>query len=127
MREFTSGRGVDHVIEVGGVGTLQKSIKATRHGGYIHVVGVLSSFGQQQTPEPFDFAAAVLRGGVHVRGLSVGSKGMFENMNRLLENHRIKPVIDQVFTFGQAKQAFSHLASQQHFGKIVIVNTENKP
>lgn len=109
---LTGGRGVDHVVEVGGAGTLPRSIEATRHGGQIHLIGVLT--GGEINPTP------VLRRTITLRGIYVGSRQMFEAMNRTLALHRIHPVIDRIFDFEQAPEAYHHLASRTHVGKIVI-------
>lgn len=114
VRELTNGRGVDHVIEIGGAGTLERSIKSTRPNGQIHIIGFLAGAAN------FDVAMSILFSSVIVRGVYVGSRGMFETMNRALENHKIRPVIDRVFSFSEAKEAYKYLQSQKHVGKIVI-------
>ncbi|KAG2379067.1 hypothetical protein C9374_007705 [Naegleria lovaniensis] len=116
VRELTNGRGVDHVIEVGGSGTLQKSLKAVRRNGQVHMIGVLS----KNTDPNFDVGMQVLFGGSILRGFIVGSREMFENMNRVIEQHKIHPVVDKVFKFEEAKEALHHLLSQKHVGKVVI-------
>jgi NADPH:quinone reductase-like Zn-dependent oxidoreductase len=113
VRELTGGRGVDHVVEVGGPGTLPRSIEAARQGGHIHLIGVLSGGG---TLDP----SVVLRRGVVLRGIYVGSRQMFEAMNQAIALHRITPVIDRVFDFEDVKAAYRHLQGQGHFGKVVI-------
>ncbi len=110
--KLTEGRGVDHVVEVGGAGTLQRSIAAVRLGGAIHLIGVLT--GGQIDPTPILFKSAM------VRGVYVGSREMFEAMNRLIALHRIRPVIDKVFPFEATKEAYRHLEGASHVGKIVI-------
>jgi NADPH:quinone reductase-like Zn-dependent oxidoreductase len=113
VRALTGGRGVDHVVEVGGPGTLPRSIEAARQGGHIHLIGVLSGGG---TIDP----SVVLRRGVVLRGIYVGSRQMFEAMNQAIALHQITPVIDRVFDFEDAKAAYRHLQGQGHFGKVVI-------
>ncbi|GAA3036980.1 NAD(P)-dependent alcohol dehydrogenase [Streptosporangium longisporum] len=108
-----SGGGVDHVIEVGGSGTLRQSIDAVRTGGRISVIGVLSR-GEGIGPVP------LLRKALSVQGVLVGSREMFEEMNRALERHRIRPVVDGVFPFSDAADAYRRLASGRHVGKVVI-------
>jgi NADPH:quinone reductase-like Zn-dependent oxidoreductase len=110
--ELTGGRGVDHVVEVGGAGTLPRSVASTRVGGQVHLIGVLT--GGEIDP------AAVMRRTIVLRGIYVGSRAMFEAMNRAIALHRISPVIDRVFGFDEAREAFRHLESQAHVGKIVI-------
>lgn len=112
-RGETGGNGVDLVIEVGGAGTLERSAKATRPGGFIALIGVLagaSSFNPMN----------VLMKSLTVQGIFVGSRAMFEAMNRGIEAHHIKPVIDRVFPLAQAREAFQHLDSAAHFGKVVV-------
>jgi len=111
--KLTGGRGCDIVVEVGGAGTLPRSFMAARLGGRIAVIGLLSGMAQVD-PMP------ILRRNLRVQGLYVGSRQMFDAMNRAIEAAALKPVIDKVFPFAQAKDAYRHLKSQQHFGKIVI-------
>lgn len=112
-RSETGGTGVDLVIEVGGAGTLERSAKAARAGGFIALIGVLSGTG---TFNPMN----VLMKSLTVQGIFVGSRAMFEAMNSCIAEHDIKPVIDRVIPFTQAADAFRHLASGSHFGKIVL-------
>ena len=109
---LTGGRGVDHVVEVGGAGTLARSVEAARIGGQVHLIGVLT--GGEINPTP------ILRRNTRLRGIYVGSRQMFEAMNRAIALHEIKPVIDRVFDFGDAKAAYHHLKGQTHVGKVVI-------
>ncbi|AKT38142.1 zinc-dependent alcohol dehydrogenase family protein [Chondromyces crocatus] len=112
--ELTGGEGVDHVIEVGGVETLPRAITATRAGGHLALIGLLSgSFG---APDP----AAVEVKKLKVELVFVGSRVMFEAMNQVITTHGIRPVIDRVFPFEQAVEALRYLESGAHFGKIVI-------
>jgi NADPH:quinone reductase-like Zn-dependent oxidoreductase len=111
--EFTNGRGVDHVVEVGGAGTLERSLGAVCLGGRISVIGVLT--GSAQINPNF-----ILGRRASVQGMSVGSTEMFEAMNRAMGAARLKPVIDKVFPFDQAREAFRYLESGAHFGKVVI-------
>ncbi len=111
--ELTGGVGVDHVVEVGGAGTLPRSLKAVRLGGTISLIGILSGVGEFN-PMP------VLMKAVRVQGIYVGSREMFEAMNRAISLHRLKPVVDRVFPFREARQALQHMESASHFGKIVI-------
>jgi NADPH:quinone reductase-like Zn-dependent oxidoreductase len=113
VRDLTGGRGVDHVVEVGGPGTLPRSIEATRQGGSIHMIGGVAGGG---TIDP----TVAMRRGVLLRGIYVGSRQMFEAMNQAIALHRITPVIDRVFDFADAKAAYRHLQAQGHFGKVVI-------
>jgi NADPH:quinone reductase-like Zn-dependent oxidoreductase len=109
---LTGGRGVDHVVEVGGAGTLSRSVEATRHGGQVHLIGVLT--GGEINPTP------ILRRTVTLRGIYVGSRQMFEALNRTVALHHIKPVIDRVFPFDKVTDAYRHLTGRGHVGKVVI-------
>jgi NADPH:quinone reductase-like Zn-dependent oxidoreductase len=111
---LTDGRGVDHVIEVGGAGTLARSIEAARLGGQIHQIGVLTGGGGQIDP------SVSMRKGLILRGIYVGSRQMFDAMNRAIAGNSLRPVIDRVFAFAQAADAYRHMQSQAHLGKIVI-------
>jgi NADPH:quinone reductase-like Zn-dependent oxidoreductase len=112
-RQRSGGAGVDHVIEVGGAGTLPQSLKAVRPGGHVALIGVLSGYGQCN-PLP------ILMKGVRVQGIFVGSRAMFEAMNRAIALHKMRPVVDRVFSFAQAGEALRYLESGLHFGKVVI-------
>ena len=111
--ELTGGLGVDHVVEVGGSGTLAKSFSSVRVGGTVSLIGVLTGAGETD-PNP------VLRKGIRFQGIYVGSRDMFEDMNRAIALHRMRPVIDKVFPFEKSHQALRFLESAGHFGKIVI-------
>jgi NADPH:quinone reductase-like Zn-dependent oxidoreductase len=116
-RHLTSGVGVDQVIEVGGADTLPRSLKAVRMAGTVSVIGVLSGNAQALAP------ASVLMNTLRVQGIYVGSRTMFERMNKTIELHAIKPIVDRVFHWAEAKNAFEHLESQRHFGKICLAIT----
>jgi NADPH:quinone reductase-like Zn-dependent oxidoreductase len=112
--ELTGKRGVDHVVEVGGVGSLERSIKAVAHNGHIALIGVLA--GAQPPGNLFSLAHK----NVTVSGIYVGAVTHFQAMNRFLAAHRIHPVIDRAFAFVDAAKAYDHLASGAHLGKVVI-------
>jgi NADPH:quinone reductase-like Zn-dependent oxidoreductase len=114
VMRLTGGRGADITVEVGGAGTLPRSFLATRLAGRVAVIGLLTGQGAQVDPMP------ILRRNLRVQGLYVGSKQMFEAMNRAIEAGGLKPVIDRAFPFADAKDAYRHLKSQSHFGKVVI-------
>jgi len=114
VREMTGGRGVDHVVEVGGVGTLAKSIRSVRFGGHISLIGVLSGRAGEIDIAP------VLMQNIRVQGIIVGSREMFEAMNRALEQNQIRPVVDKIFALDETRQAFELMAQGGHFGKICI-------
>lgn len=111
---LTDGQGVDCVVEVGGAGTLARSIQAVGAGGKIALIGVLSGPQGDTTPHPLMFKNASLH------GIFVGSRGMFERMNRAIEANGIRPVVDKVFPFDQALDAYRYQQSGAHFGKVVI-------
>jgi NADPH:quinone reductase-like Zn-dependent oxidoreductase len=114
VREATGGRGADFIMEVGGGGTIQESMKAIRIGGHIAIIGVVAGAG-----DPFN-PAALIGNSAKLQGLSVGSRDMFEAMCRALDLHKIGPVVDKVFPWTDAKAAFSAMAGGEHFGKIVL-------
>jgi NADPH:quinone reductase-like Zn-dependent oxidoreductase len=112
VRELT-GEGVDHVVELGGAGTLGKSLKAVRTGGRISLIGVLSGGGEVD-PMP------ILMKNARVQGIHVGSREMFESMNRAIGLHQLRPVVDRVFPFTEIRAAVRHLESGAHFGKVCL-------
>jgi NADPH:quinone reductase-like Zn-dependent oxidoreductase len=113
VRELTGGVGVDHVVEVGGAGTLARSLKAVRMGGVISLIGVLAGAGQVN-PLP------ILMKNVRVQGIFVGSREMFEAMNRAITLHLLKPVVDRTFPLAELPAALRHMESAAHFGKICM-------
>ena len=113
VRELTGGAGVDHVVELGGAGTLGRSLKAVRTGGRISLIGVLTG-GGEINPMP------ILMKNVRVQGIYVGSREMFEAMNRALALHKLRPTIDRVFPFEQARAALHYMEGASHFGKIAL-------
>jgi NADPH:quinone reductase-like Zn-dependent oxidoreductase len=112
VRELTGRMGVDHVVEVGGAGTLAQSLEAVRVGGRISLIGVLT--GGTVNPIP------ILMKNVTVQGIYVGSRAMFEAMNSAIALSGMKPVIDRVLPFSQLPEALRHMESGAHFGKIVL-------
>ncbi len=111
--ELTDKRGVDHIIEVGGAGTLAKSINAVRVGGHIAMIGALETEGT------FNHVPVFMKA-IRIQGIFVGSKVMFEDMNAEIVRNNFKPVIDRTFAFGEIKEALHYMESGSHFGKIVI-------
>lgn len=110
----TGKRGVDKVIEIGGAETLNRSLKATRFGGHIALIGVLTGTSAEiQTVQ-------ILRKGIRLDGIYVGSREMFGTMLTEIEREKLRPVIDSTFEFEHAADAFKRLESGRHFGKIVI-------
>ncbi len=114
VRQWTGGRGVDHVVEVGGAGTLAQSLRAVRPGGTVSLIGVLAAGGGDVNLTP------VLMNHVRVQGVFVGHRESFEAMNRAITAHAYVPRIDRTFAFEDARAAFEHLASGQHVGKVCI-------
>ena len=113
VRELTGGRGADLVVEVGGPGSVAKSIAAIRYCGHISVVGNLAG---KATIDP----GALFAKRASMCGIQVGSRDMFEAMNRAIEVVKLEPVIDRVFDFTEARAAYEYLVGGKHFGKIVI-------
>jgi NADPH:quinone reductase-like Zn-dependent oxidoreductase len=114
VRAATGGRGADFVMEVGGAGTLQESIKCVRIGGHIAIIGIVAGAG-----EPFQ-TGWLISSSARLQGVSVGSRAMFEAMCRAIELHKIQPVVDKVFPFTEARAAFEAMKGGEHFGKIVL-------
>jgi NADPH:quinone reductase-like Zn-dependent oxidoreductase len=113
-KELTAGAGVDLVVEVGGAGTLPQSLRAVRIGGRIALIGNLAGTSAE-VPLTLIFMQRV-----NVHGILVGDRESFEEMNRAIAAHRLRPVIDRVFPFEEAPAAFEHMAAGAHFGKVVI-------
>ena len=118
VAELTGGKGVDCVVEIGGAGTLAMSIKSLAVGGHVSLIGSsLSRSGIMLDP-------ALLGGrGITLGAISVGSRVHFEEMNRAIALHRLRPVIDRVFPFADAPTAYRYFESRAHFGKVVISHT----
>ena len=109
---MTDGLGADLVVEVGGAGTIARSVAATRVAGRIALIGILT--GGQFDP------TAIMRKSINLQGIYVGSQAMFKDMVKAIDANGIKPVIDQVFGFNEAPAAYWAMAQAKHFGKIVI-------
>ncbi len=113
-KDLTDGRGVDHVIEVGGPGTLAQSITACRTGGHIALIGVLTGFaGEVAIP-------ALFSNQIRISGISIGSRADQEDMIRAITANRLKPVIDRSLPLEEIVAAFEHYESQNHFGKVCL-------
>jgi NADPH:quinone reductase-like Zn-dependent oxidoreductase len=111
--EMTGGRGVDHVVEVGGAGTLPRSLKSVRLGGHIAMIGALTGAA---TFDPI----GVFMKAVRLQGIFVGSRSMFEDLCRAVIVGKLRPVVDRTFGFDEAKDALRYMEGGSHFGKIVI-------
>jgi NADPH:quinone reductase-like Zn-dependent oxidoreductase len=116
VSEVTGRQGADRIIEVGGAGTFGQSLRATRVGGMIAQIGILSGAA---TSEPLALTP-ILHKQLRVQGIYVGSRAMFEEMNEAIAKAGMHPVIDRVFGLDQVREAFLHMQSASHFGKIVI-------
>jgi NADPH:quinone reductase-like Zn-dependent oxidoreductase len=113
-REIVGGDGVDHIVEVGGQGTLPQSLRAIRSGGTLSMIGVLAGGTMDAR------LGLVVTRHVRLQGITVGSRDDFEAMARSIAQHQLRPPIDRVFAFEELHQALDYLASGQHFGKICI-------
>lgn len=112
-KEITKGRGVDHVVEVGGAGTLPKSFKAVRMGGTISMIGVLSGATEVSI-------VPVFMRHIRLQGIFVGSREIFEDMNRAITAHQVRPVVDRVFPLRELASAMGYMESGAHFGKVCL-------
>jgi NADPH:quinone reductase-like Zn-dependent oxidoreductase len=111
--QLTRQEGVDQVVEVGGAGTLDRSLRSARVGGRVSLIGVLGGAGDVNHVN-------ILQKSIDVQGIYVGSREMFEAMNQAIALHHINPVVDRVFTLQEAPEAYRYLQSGSHFGKVVI-------
>ena len=116
VTEVTDGLGADRIIEVGGAGTFGQSLRAARVEGMVAQIGVLSG---GVTADPLALTP-ILHKQLRVQGIYVGSRAMFEQMNTAIAEAQLHPVVDKVFAFEQTREAFEHMQSGAHFGKIVI-------
>ncbi|CAE6438109.1 unnamed protein product [Rhizoctonia solani] len=119
VKELTGGRGVDHVLEIGGEGTILHSVKSIRPDGLVHVIGAVAN----NTPSSgslAEFGLAVLATPATVSGILVGSKVMCERLDKFMTEHKIKPVIDRVFEWNEVIEALDYQLTGGHFGKIVV-------
>ena len=114
VKQLTGGKGIDHIVEVGGAGTFTQSLRAVRVGGHINVIGVLSGVSAEIP------TALMLQKSIQVHGIYVGSRDMFEEMNRAIGRHHLKPVIDRAFPMQEIGKALEYMETGRHFGKIVI-------
>jgi len=113
-KDLTDGRGVDHVMEVGGPGTLAQSITACRTGGHIALIGVLTGFaGEVSIP-------ALFSNQIRISGISIGNRADQEDMIRAISANRLKPVVDRRFPLQEIAAAFAYYESQKHFGKVCL-------
>jgi len=113
-KALSDGRGVDHVIEVGGPATIAQSMAACRLGGHIAVIGLLSGVVAEVN------IPALFSGQIRVSGISIGSRADQEDMIRALQVNQLKPVMDRCFRLDEITAAFEYYATQRHFGKIAL-------
>jgi NADPH:quinone reductase-like Zn-dependent oxidoreductase len=113
----TGGQGANVVLEVGGKGTVNRSVLAAAMGGTVAIIGGVSGFGGEVNP------AALLQGAKRMVGIFVGSRSMLENVVRFAQVTDLKPVVDRVFPFQHAREAYRYMESGSHFGKVVIAVT----
>ena len=112
--ELTAGRGVKHVLEIGGRETLPRAMQALDFGAHVSLIGGLTSFnGQVSFFQLFNKNASVT-------GFQVGSRADFEAMNRFLSGHQIRPIVDRVFDFEEAVEAFDFFMNGDFMGKVVV-------
>ncbi len=114
VKKYTNDLGVDHIIEVGGQGTLSQSLRAVKPGGKIHLIGVLAE--QQHTPQ---LVQATMKA-IDIHGIYVGSSYMFNQLNIFLQGNDIHPIIHKTFGFENVKEAYQMMQDGRHFGKIAI-------
>ena len=114
VMEATDGRGVDLVLEVAGTATFARSMAATRFGGHVVLIGALAHEGGDPGTAP------MVGRNIRATRIYVGSRAMFEDMNRALAQRQVHPVISRVFEFEDSAAAYQYLESQEHFGKVVI-------
>ena len=114
VKEFTDGQGANHIVEVGGAGTLAASLGCEALGGTISVIGVLTGTTAQVDVRP------ILMKGARLQGVFVGPRDCFEAMNRAFEHHRLKPAIGSIFPFAEALGGLRTMEAGAHFGKIVV-------
>lgn len=110
VRKLTNGEGVDLTIDIGGAETIERSMLATRVGGRVAPVGLLTGAPSRLPP----------RTSVDITPIRVGSRDDYEAMNRAVSLHKLRPVIDRALPFEQLPQALERLKSGQHMGKIVL-------
>lgn len=113
-RELSGGEGVDLVVEVGGSGTFQESLKAVRIGGHVSVIGVLSGVADVIP------IARIMAMNLNVKGITVGNRKQFDDMCAAIALHRLQPVVGEVFGFDQAAEGLELMQQGGHFGKICL-------
>jgi len=115
VMRITDKHGVDRVVEVGGPGTIERSMNSVAAGGIVSLIGVLTGF---DPPKASLFT--LVKKNAELHGIYVGNREMFVRMNAFLEQHSIRPVIDRKLPFADAAAAYAHLEGASHFGKVVV-------
>jgi NADPH:quinone reductase-like Zn-dependent oxidoreductase len=113
-KALTDGRGVDHVIEVGGPSTLAQSIAATRTGGHVALIGVLTGLAAEVS------IPALFSNQIRINGISIGSRADQEDMIRAITVNRLRPVVDRCFSLQELVGAVEYYEAQRHFGKVCL-------
>lgn len=114
VRELTGGAGVDQVLEIGGRNTLNKAMEAMAFDSHMAIIGGVTGFASEIP------VGGIMGVGATVKGVYVGSRADFEAMNKFISEHKIRPVVDRVFDFDQAIEAFEFMKNGSYMGKIVI-------
>jgi NADPH:quinone reductase-like Zn-dependent oxidoreductase len=114
VRRVNDGRGIDHVVEVGGPASFMQSLQAIRMGGQIHMIGYVGSKLGEMNPLEILYRRAV------VRGIPIGSRESFEHMNRAIALNKMTPVVGRVLPWTEARAALEYMREGKHFGKIVL-------
>jgi NADPH:quinone reductase-like Zn-dependent oxidoreductase len=114
VRALTNGRGVERVLEVGGPGTIERSIASLAYGGHVSLIGFVA--GMEGALNPL----SLIMGGVSIQPVGIGNRAQFEELVQLLDANGVHPAIDRVFAFNEFRDAFAHVASGSHLGKVVI-------
>jgi NADPH:quinone reductase-like Zn-dependent oxidoreductase len=117
---ITDGKGADDIIETGGAGTLYKSLDCIAFGGLISCIGYVAGREDKADEARPNLNLLALRRTVTLKGIINGPRDRFEEMCRFYEQHMIRPVVDRVFAFKDAKEAIEYVVSGSHFGKVVI-------
>ena len=118
VKEFTQGRGVDRIVEVGGPGTFAQSINAVAYHGQVSVIGVLTAGGDQPVINFMQLFLSQAR----YECIGVGSRSDLEELIRAVSNHQLRPVIDSTFAFDDFDKAFARLAGRDVFGKVAVTH-----
>lgn len=116
--KMTDGRGVDIIVETGGPGTMEQSLKAVAEGGNISAVGILS--GSTETKSQTAIGLQLINRNITMKGINIGPKDRIEEMLHLYTEKHIFPVVDQIYDFDKVKEALELMEDGRHFGKMVI-------